>query len=184
MPRYNHKDFADFNCFFITTSIFNKEHLLLDENICKMIVENFVFYNKKYNAKLLAYVLMSNHIHFVIWFDKEEEAQSPVSEYMRDFKKYLSTQIIKYLEKNRGEFLRKFICVIKKQDYKIWEDNFDGVHLYTKKVCEEKIDYIHDNPVKAELVKFPEDYKYSSAKFYFSDKVLESNLVDYREYFS
>ncbi len=54
MPRYRHSQFADFNCFFITTSIFNKEeHLFLDEEICKIILNNFTFYNKKYNAKLL-----------------------------------------------------------------------------------------------------------------------------------
>ncbi len=126
---------------------------------------------------------MSNHIHFVIWFDKEEKKESPVSAYMRDFKKYVATQIINYLKENNSKLLHKFISLEKGQKYQIWEENFDGVHLYTRKVCEEKINYIHTNPVKAELVKYPEDYKYSSAKFYSSDKVMKSNLVHYREYF-
>ncbi|WP_338815554.1 transposase (plasmid) [Bernardetia sp. Wsw4-3y2] len=183
MPRYRHSQFADFNCFFITTSIFGKEHLLLEDEVCKIILKNFTFYNEKYKAKLLAYVLMSNHVHFVIWFEKEEKKESPISVYMRDFKKYVATQIINYLKENNSKLLHKFVSIQKGQKYQIWEENFDGVHLYTRKVCEEKIDYIHNNPVKAELVKYPEDYKYSSAKFYSSDKVLKSSLVDYREYF-
>jgi putative transposase len=184
MPRNRHSQFAGFNCFFITTSIFNKvEHLFLDEEICKIILENFTFYNKKYKAKLLAYVLMSNHIHFIIWFDKEEKEESPLSVYIRDFKKYVATQIINYLEKNNSQLLHKFISLEKGQKYQIWEENFDSVHLYTRKVCEEKIDYIHDNPVKAGLVMSREDYKYSSATFYLSDKVVKSSLVHYREYF-
>ncbi|WP_338766422.1 transposase [Bernardetia sp. ABR2-2B] len=183
MPLYRHSQFLSFNCFFITTNIFKKEHLLLDEETCKTLLNNFTFYNKKYNAKLLAYVLMSNHIHFVIWFNKDEHKESPLSDYMRDFKKYIATQIINYLNENKTALLHKFISIEKGQKYQIWEENFDSVHLYTKKVCEEKINYIHNNPVKAGIVKFPEEYKYSSAKFYLSDKILKSNLVDYRKYF-
>jgi putative transposase len=39
--------------------------------------------------------------------------------------------------------------------------------LRSSKVFNPKLDYIHYNPVKAGLCKLPEDYYYSSAKFYF-----------------
>ncbi|MBY0434774.1 MAG: transposase, partial [Cyclobacteriaceae bacterium] len=41
-----------------------------------------------------------------------------------------------------------------------------GVPLWTPEVFEQKIGYIHNNPVKAGICRYPEDYKYSSARFY------------------
>ena len=38
--------------------------------------------------------------------------------------------------------------------------------MYNRKVVSQKIDYMHHNPVRANLCKFPEEYKYSSARFY------------------
>ena len=44
----------------------------------------------------------------------------------------------------------------------------------------QKIDYIHNNPVKAGIVEYPEEYLYSSAKNYLGklDCVLEVELLD------
>jgi len=55
----------------------------------------------------------------------------------------------------------------KEQKFKIWEDRFDDLYLNQEKTFWVKFNYIHNNPVKAELVKRPEDYPYSSAKNYF-----------------
>ena len=41
-----------------------------------------------------------------------------------------------------------------------------GMTMYNRKVATQKIDYMHYNPVKAGLCERPEDYPYSSAKFY------------------
>ena len=155
------------------------QHLLCDERCFELILENFKFYNNKYQARLCAYVLMVNHIHFVIYF----ETESRLSDYMRDFKKYTSLQIREYLQENYPEKLNGMSYEYRKQKFKLWEDRFDEVHLYTRKVCEIKIDYIHNNPVEAGLVTRPENYKYSSAAFYFAEKPVKSALMHYLEVF-
>jgi putative transposase len=50
--------------------------------------------------------------------------------------------------------------------YQFWERNSLSVELRSSKVFNQKLEYIHHNPVKAGLCINPEDYYYSSAKFY------------------
>ena len=48
-------------------------------------------------------------------------------------------------------------------------DRFDNVLVYSPKAFRTKLEYIHNNPVKAGLVGKPEDWKYSSARNYLLD---------------
>ncbi len=62
--------------------------------------------------------------------------------------------------------LEEFKVDKKDRDYQFWKRRPLSVELYSELVYWQKIDYIHDNPVKAGLCKYPEEYKYSSAKYY------------------
>ncbi len=164
-------------CFFVTTSCYRKQHLL-DETCFKIILENMKFYNHQYKAHVMAYVLMVNHIHFILYF----EDKNKLSEYMRDFKKYTALKIREYFTQHKPEKLAEVVHQHREQRFKVWEDRFDDVCLYSRGVCETKIEYVHNNPVKAGLVNDPADYKYSSAAFYLVDQG-KSELLDYREVF-
>lgn len=177
MPLHNHTHYQDYSCFFITTSCFERQHLLCDEQCFDIIIENFKFYNQKYKAGIIAYVLMVNHIHFIIYFEEENR----LSDYMRDFKKFTSLRIREHLQVAYPEKASELVYERRTQKFKVWEDFFDGQHLYSRRVCEVKIDYIHDNPVKAGLVTRPEFYKYSSAAFYYAEKPVKSMLLHYMD---
>ena len=62
--------------------------------------------------------------------------------------------------------LETFKVDAKDRTYQLWKRNALSVDLFTPKVLQQKIDYIHANPVKAGLCLYPEDYQYSSARFY------------------
>lgn len=51
--------------------------------------------------------------------------------------------------------------------YQLWKRESLNIELYTPAVFEQKLAYIHYNPVKAGLCQHPEDYHYSSARFYY-----------------
>ena len=59
-------------------------------------------------------------------------------------------------------------CKVNKADrvYQIWEREPLGIELFTPVVFSQKLEYIHENPVKAGLCKYASAYFYSSAKFY------------------
>ena len=67
-----------------------------------------------------------------------------------------------------------------KQDNQIWTHENHAEHIYCQKFTEQKIDYIHDNPVRAGIVTKAEDYLYSSARNYAGlESLLDVILVDF-----
>ncbi len=179
MGLRNRKEFLDQDCFFITTNCHEHKFLLLEREIFDILIENFNFYNKKYKADLCAYVLMNNHIHFIIYFHEINN----LSNYMRDFKKYTSLKIREYIQNSDIERLIDLKYESRSQHFKIWDDGFDDVVLYSKKVCESKIEYIHQNPVVAKMCENPEEYRYSSAGFYLGKANNIIKVLDYCEVF-
>ena len=103
-----------------------------------------------------------HHVHF-IWQIQKGFTKEAVQ---RDFLKFTAQQIKDDLEKNHPKVMSLFKVNAKDRKYQKWERNSLSVDLFSAKVFSQKLNYIHQNPVKAGLSKFPEEYYYSSAKFY------------------
>ncbi len=160
-----------YNCFVITTTFNNWLKLLFEDKYYFEILNSIKFCLNKYNAELIAYVLMPNHIHLVLFYNEKTD----VSGFMRDFKKYTSTRIRQLLEKDgKTTIVENLRYNINLQKFKIWKDRFDAVIIKHKNVLLTKINYIHNNPVKYGLVEKEEDWKYSSSGFY---KTGEQGLI-------
>lgn len=116
-----------------------------------------------------AYVYMSSHIHMVI-----SSADHDLENIIRDFKKHTSKEIIKaiqeYPESRREWLLNKFSFaasrISKGVNYKVWKDGFHPVILDNRLKIEQRINYIHYNPVASELVYHERDWKNSSYSAY------------------
>ena len=105
---------------------------------------------------------MDNHIH-IIWQVREGHLLTNVQ---RDFMKYTAQKIKFLLKEIQPEFLAELEVNLADRKYQIWQRNPLNIPLYSQGVIEQKLDYIHNNPVKAELCSEPEKYFYSSASFY------------------
>ena len=141
--------------------IFSLNDLSPDE-----LVKSLKFLIKEHRATLFAYVIMQSHIHFIVYLPKGES----ISDFMRDFKKYTSTRIRVMMESDGYiEIVKKLdqnIPAGSKQSFILWTSRFDDVLIYTDKVMKIKVNYIHNNPVKAGLVEEDIEWKYSSARNY------------------
>ena len=70
---------------------------------------------------------------------------------------------------------------LKNQRYKVWQDGNQAKEIYSSGLLYEKLNYIHNNPVKAGLVERAWDYPLSSACDYAGDKgLIEVVLVDHK----
>ncbi|TDO99194.1 hypothetical protein EV145_107101 [Flavobacterium sp. 245] len=78
------------------------------------------------------------------------------------------------------EYFRKACENFKnEQNYKVWQNGYHAEHIYSNKFIKQKIDYIHNNPVKDRIVTLPEDYYFSSARNYSGlENDLEVVLLD------
>jgi len=120
--------------------------------------------------EIYAYCIMSSHIHMLC---RATEGKI-LSDIIRDFKKYTSKSIINIIEsqpESRREWMLKYFqdaCahLKREQQYKVWQDGYHAEIVYSNNFIKEKINYIHENPVKARIVSNAEDYIFSSARNY------------------
>jgi len=117
-------------------------------------------------VEINVFVIMSNHIH-LIWLIQEGHERDAVQ---INFLKYVSQTIQRDLQKNHPKVLERFYVGAKDRKYQLWERNHLSIDLWTKEVFIQNMEYIHNNPVSAGLCDYPEEYKYSSAKFYENGK--------------
>ena len=163
MSTRNRNILLNYNCFFLTTSFKDWIKLLLHDSYYDLILRSLEYCLNKYDANLVAYVLMPDHIHLIIFYNNKTE----VSGLMRDFKKYTSVKIRKKLEEDkRVDIIEKLVYVKGGQKYKVWQDRFDAQLIISKSVLLTKINYIHNNPVKRGLVSNSVEWEYSSAEYY------------------
>jgi hypothetical protein len=107
-------------------------------------------------------------------------------DFQRDLLKYIAKQIILYLKaNNRHETLHAHTVNDIDRVIQIWERNSLSIDIYTLPVFNQKLNYIHNNPLqdKWQLVNDPNDYKYSSARFYQTDIDEFGMLSNYMQYY-
>jgi len=166
---------------FLTTTIVNRLNLFDSNDKYQILIENLRFYLDKYQMKVIAYVLMPNHFHLIIY----NLGLNSLSMFMGGIKKGSAIRLKRYL-KERGDtrFLPAFSIAAsgyKGQKHKVWMDRFDAVSLYSLPVLRTKIDYIHSNPVRKGLVEEITNWPYSSARDYYSDT--PGTIAIWREWF-
>ncbi|MCB0195658.1 MAG: transposase [Anaerolineae bacterium] len=113
---------------------------------------------------LYAYVILENHMHLV--------AQSPqLDRDIARFKSYTASSIIQYLEKKRVKIILDQLAFYKKahkrdRTYQFWQEGVHPQWVQGRGVMQQKVDYIHQNPVERGYVDKPEHWRYSSARNY------------------
>jgi putative transposase len=147
---------------YFTATILDWKKLLQPDKYKDIIISSLRYLVENQRIKLNAFVLMSNHIH-LIWQMRELIHPDHVQ---RDFLKYTAQQIRHDLVKNHPAILKHYWVNKADRDYQIWQRRPLSIELKTDKVYQQKLDYIHWNPVRAGLCSLPEEYKYSSAYFY------------------
>ena len=156
--------------YFITITIIDWVDLLIRAVYKHIIIESLEYCQKNKGLIIYAYVIMSSHLHLIVSSDEDFKLEDT----MRDFKKYTSKRFIEAINENaesrREWLLKKFAYAsnrIKRGGkYKVWMDGFHPIELSDRVILEQKLNYIHENPVIEEIVINEEDYKYSSANSY------------------
>jgi putative transposase len=133
------------DCFFITTSFINHNPWGNIPGVYESLSEALKFRLVKTNSKLAAYVFMPSHIHLILFIKGKY-----LSGFMRDLKKYTAQKgLIDYCGASQ-----------------IWQDRFDRQAIWSLEVLLTKIEYVHQNPLRAGLVDNPEKWHWSSALDY------------------
>lgn len=154
--------------YFLTFTVTDWVDVFTRLNYRSIIVESLAFCRKNKGLKLYAWCLMTNHIHLVCSVDQPFR----MTDFIRDYKQFTAKNVLHGIQTlpesrrdwmlYRFEFAGKFDNRIEK--YRFWQDKSHPVELTTNEMIEERINYIHQNPVRSGLVAREEDYLYSSAR--------------------
>ena len=167
----------DYHPQFFTATILEWKHLLKPDEFKAIIIESLLYLKNEKSIVVYGFVIMPNHIH-LIWQIQDGFKRDKIQ--LR-FLKYTAQQMkFKLLQTDMFK-LEQYRVNAKDREYQFWERNALSIDLWSQKVFEQKLNYIHDNPLQGKwrLAEFAEGYKYSSAKFYMMGVDEFGLLTDY-----
>lgn len=135
------------------------------------LIESLRFCIKNKGLNVYAFCLMSNHLHMIVNCNEPFQLSDVIRDFKRHIVKKIIHQIINEPESRRGWMLRQFEEEgdknARNKTYKFWKTGNHAIELFSEEFVWQKINYIHNNPVKANFVKNPQDWIYSSASNYY-----------------
>ncbi len=175
--RTRYKILEDNNLYFITCTIVAWIPVFTNKKYANIITEALSFYRSKEKLKLFAYVVMDNHIHLII-------SSNDTVSLMKNFKSFTASELLKTVGADNKDWLLNQFSYYKKRyknesKYQVWQEGFHPKMITDPEILRQKIEYIHNNPVKRGMVIKPEDWVYSSAKNYlYGDGFVEVDLIE------
>lgn len=154
--------------YFITSTVVEWIPIFINKQYCDIIINSLTYSRKQKGLNLFAYVIMPEHIHLIVSADN-------LSQIIKDFKSYTAKQITNAAASDGKTWLLNQLHFYKKiykntSSYQVWQEGFHPQEITSENMLEQKIDYIHDNPVRKGFVERPEYWLYSSAGNYFNGK--------------
>jgi putative transposase len=162
--------------YFVTSAVVEWVDAFTRSAYCDIVVNSLKYCIDNKGLVLHAWVIMPSHIHLII----SRKGLDSLSDIMRDFKKFTSSEIIEAIQTNpesrRNWMLWIFKSAAEKNSnnkhFQFWQQENHPEELYSPEFTGQKLDYIHNNPVTARLVDSPEHFVYSSAKDYWGEEGL------------
>jgi REP element-mobilizing transposase RayT len=157
--------------YFLTFQIVDWVDLFTRKVYKDILIDSFKYSMENKGFQIFAYVIMSNHVHLIA-----NSTIGQLSDTICDLKKFTCRKFIEAIEEiaesRKNWMLNRFKFNASQhagnKNYQIWTHDNHAILLYSNEFIKQKIEYIHDNPVRAGIVEKAEDYLYSSARNYAS----------------
>ena len=165
--------------YFYTATILNWKHLLQSDKFKQIILDSIAHLIEKEKVKIYGFVIMPNHVH-LIW---ENITMNSKEKPHASFMKFTGHRFLEELRANNPELLEQFKVEKDSRKHQFWQRRALPIRLYDRKILEQKLNYIHLNPLQEHwnLVSDPNDYPYSSCSFYEQEDKRYSWLTHYMD---
>lgn len=185
--------------YFVTITVIDWVDVFTRDEYKRIVISSLDYCRRHKGLVIYAFVLMTNHLHLIVSHDDGKEGLSKV---FRDFKKYTSRAVIAAIKDNPQESRRQWLlkhfdennikanqdasCSVSKsrhpthkKNYHLWQRGYDAYCICNIRHLRQKVDYLHENPVRAGIVAKPWEYLYSSFSNYCgNDPILEVDFLD------
>ena len=159
---------------FITFSVVQWVDVFSRKEYSDVVVDSLNFCVDHKGLKVHAWCIMSNHLHLILSCDPPYR----LSDILRDFKKYTSYKIVQAMENNDRESRKSWMLWIFKkagernkrnEQYQFWQQDNHPINCSENHILDSRMKYLHENPVRANTVRFEGDYVYSSGIDYYNN---------------
>ncbi len=163
--------------YFVSFAVVEWIDVLTRNEYKEILLDSLRYCQKEKGMEIYAWCIMTNHVHLIFSSKKEEKPELILG----SFKQFTSKAIVKAIQDNPQEsrkewLLNQFEEAGKKSGnvkrYQFWRHDNKPIELWSNQVIDEKLNYIHNNPVEEGLVFRAEQYVYSSAIDYAGEKGL------------
>jgi putative transposase len=151
--------------YFITATVCGWQHLFSLPGYADIVLNSLTWLRNEKRMSLYAFVLMPSHLHAII-----KPLDRSIGDLLQNFASFTAHAILRQLREEKQDELLAFFHANKRDqrhNHCIWQD-VQAKNIFTEKFLNQKMEYIHQNPVAKEwkLSNLRSEYRYSSACFY------------------
>ncbi len=157
--------------YFVTFSVVGWVDVFTRDVYRTIFIDSLNWSIKNKGLIIYAWVLMTNHVHLIVSSNGEKKLE----EIFRDIKKFTSVKIIEEIKNNASESRKDWMLKIfrekgeantQNENNQFWQHGNHPIELYNTQMLEQKLEYIHNNPVEHGFTNCQEAFNWSSALDY------------------
>lgn len=142
----------------------------------ELLIESWNYCQKIKGLVIHAWIIMTSHVHMII-----SSKENKLEDIIRDMKSYTAKQIYQAVVANPNESRKEWLLSMMRKaaekncnnvNFQFWQQHNQPIELFNNEMIDQKLDYLHYNPVVEGIVDYPENYLYSSARDYCGEKGL------------
>ncbi len=164
MGRSRYKIYEPTYPHFMTCTVLHWIPLFTNQQSVQILIDSLKHLQQSDNLKIYAYVVLENHLHLVASSDD-------IAKSIKKFKSYTAKEMLNLLQKQNIKTILDQLAFYKKAHkqettYQVWQEGMQPKLIQTEQMLREKINYIHNNPIKRGYVDEAKHWRYSSARDY------------------
>jgi putative transposase len=164
MTRTRYRFSSDRQPHFLTSTIVAWLPVFTRREAVQIVLDSWTYLQEHQRLTLYGYVILENHLHWIATADD-------LCKEVGDFKSFTARRLIDLLESSGAKTLLDQLAYFKRkhkidQDFQLWQEGSHPEAIDDEAMMLQKLEYIHDNPVKRGYVDDPLHWRYSSARNY------------------
>ena len=162
--------------YFVSFAVVNWIDVFVRREYKDVVVESLQYCIKHKGLEVYAWCIMTSHIHLIIGSNKE-----PMEDILRDLKRHTAKSILGMIEAHNQESRKEWMLWMFRragsrnpsiETFQFWQHHNHPIELSDNQMMQQRLYYLHHNPVEAGFVEAPQEYRYSSAIDYAGEKGL------------
>lgn len=150
---------------YVTTVTYRRVQVFRSDEVCALFVETLAETRRRHPCKLIGYVIMPDHVHLLV-----NPESADVSNLLRYLKGNSARRILDWLRANKHTISLDKLRLDSPQKHAhthaVWQKEFSAIDLWSPKFIQQKLNYIHCNPVRAGFCEHPVEWRWSSFHAY------------------